>query len=307
MGTPDFAVKSLRALFGSGREVVGVFTQPDRPRGRGRRVAPTPVKEQALEYGAPVFQPETLRGGAALSALEELAPDMIAVTAYGKLLPPEILALPPLGCVNIHGSLLPKYRGAAPVQRAIMDGETVTGVTSIFMAPGLDEGDIILSRNTDIGDGETFGQLYERLGEMGARLLVETADAIEAGAARAAAQDSSAASYAPPITKQDAVIDWTAPADAIIRKIRALDPRPAASADMCGTRMKLFAARRADIGAGDCGKPGDVLAESREGIAVACGDGAVLITELQAPGGARMAARDYLRGHSLARARETRA
>jgi methionyl-tRNA formyltransferase len=297
MGTPDFAAKSLRALVARGHEIAGVFTQPDRPNGRGRRVALSPVKELAEQNGIEVFQPDTLRDGRALETLVRLRPEIIAVTAYGKLLPPDILELPGRGCVNIHGSLLPKYRGAAPVQWAIMNGERVTGVTSIFMAPELDAGDIIMSARTDIGPDETFGQLYDRLGDMGGELLADTVDAIAGGRARGMPQDGALASFAPPIMKGDELIDWTMNADMIVRKIRALCPRPAAAAILGGTRMKLFAARRADASAR--GEPGAVLGESPDGIEIACGDGAVLITELQAPGGVRMSARDYLRGHSV--------
>ncbi|MDR1299645.1 MAG: methionyl-tRNA formyltransferase [Oscillospiraceae bacterium] len=305
MGTPDFAAKSLRALLARGHEIAGVFTQPDRPSGRGRRVSTSPVKKLAAQNGIDIFQPETLRDGQALETLARIRPELIAVTAYGKLLPPDILELPERGCVNIHGSLLPKYRGAAPVQWAIMNGESVTGVTSIFMAPELDAGDIIMSSRTDIFPGETFGQLYDRLGDMGGKLLADTVDAIAGGRARVAPQDRALASFAPPIMKGDELIDWTMAADMIVRKIRALCPRPAASAILGGARMKLFAARRADAGAR--GEPGAVLGEGPDGIEIACGDGAVLITELQAPGGVRMASRDYLRGHSVTAAGRERA
>jgi methionyl-tRNA formyltransferase len=298
MGTPDFAAKSLRALYDGGHELAGVFTQPDRPSGRGRRVAPGPVKQFAAANGLPVLQPEILRGGQALEMLEELAPELIAVVAYGKLLPPDILTLPPRGCVNIHGSLLPKYRGAAPVQRAIMQGESVTGVTSIFMSAELDAGDIIQARETRIADGETFGELYDRLGDMGAELLSETVGLIAAGLTRGVPQDDSLASFAPPLSREDEMIDWTSPGDDIIRRIRALNPRPAAAAVFGGARFKLFEAIR-PVAAARAGAPGDVLREGGDGVEVACGDGSVIITQLQAPGGARMSARDYLLGHTL--------
>jgi methionyl-tRNA formyltransferase len=300
MGTPDFALKSLQTLYESGRAIAGVFTRPDKPRGRNRRVTAGPVKQFAAENGIPVFQPETLRDGQALETLKELAPEVIAVVAYGKLLPPEILSLPPRGCVNIHGSLLPKYRGAAPVQRAIMGGEKTTGVTSIFMSSELDAGDIILSKETPIADEETFGELYDRLGGMGAELLSETIDLIADGLARGAPQDHSLASFAPPISGNDEMIDWAATGDEIIRAIRALNPRPAAAAVFGGARFKIYEAKRASAAA-RAGAPGDVLREGGDGVEVACGDGAVIITQLQAPGGARMSARDYLLGHTLQR------
>jgi methionyl-tRNA formyltransferase len=298
MGTPDFAAKSLRALYEGGHEIAGVLTQPDRPSGRGRRVAPGPVKQFATANGLPVFQPETLRDGQAIKILEEIAPELIAVTAYGKLLPPGVLSLPSRGCVNIHGSLLPKYRGAAPVQRAIMCGESVTGVTSIFMSPELDAGDIIQARETRIADGETFGELYDRLGDMGAALLVETVGLIAGGLTRGAPQDHALASFAPPLSKEDEMIDWRSPGDGIIRMIRALNPQPAAAAVFGGARFKIFEAKRSPA-ASRAGAPGDVLREGGDGVEVACGDGSVIITQLQAPGGARMSARDYLLGHTL--------
>ncbi|MDR1589503.1 MAG: methionyl-tRNA formyltransferase [Oscillospiraceae bacterium] len=297
MGTPDFALKSLRALCDSGHDIAGVFTQPDKPKGRGRRVAPGPVKQFAAERGLPVFQPATLRDGRAFETLSEIEPELIAAVAYGKLLPPDILSLPPRGCVNIHGSLLPKYRGAAPVQRAIMGGERTTGVTSMFMAPELDAGDVILSAQTEIADGETFGELYDRLGDMGAELLCETVGLIAAGKARGAPQDHSLASFAPPISKDDEMIEWSAPRDAIIRKIRALNPSPAAAAVLGDVRFKIFEARPAHNGARG-GAPGEAVAADG-GVEVMCGDGPIVITQLQAPGGARMSARDYLRGHPL--------
>jgi methionyl-tRNA formyltransferase len=304
MGTPDFAEKSLRALCARGHDIAGVFTQPDRPRGRGRRVTAGPVKDFASQNGIEVFQPETLRDGSAVELLKRLSPELIAVVAYGKLLPPDILALPERGCVNIHGSLLPKYRGAAPVQRAIMGGESTTGVTSIFMAPELDAGDVIMATGTDIRDGETFGQLYARLGDMGAELLAGTVEAIAGGLSRGEPQDGAMASFAPPIDKDSVTVNWRETADEIVRRLRALDPRPAAAAQLGGTRFKLFSGRRADGGAR--GAPGEVLREGPDGLVIACGDGAVLITELQAPGGVRMRAGDYLRGHGVASARGLR-
>ena len=235
MGTPSFAAASLEKLFESKHTVAGVFSQPDRKKDRGMKVSFSPVKELALNHGIKVFQPASLRDGEALSILKELAPDIIAVVAYGKLLPPEILELPKFGCINIHGSLLPKYRGAAPVQWSVINGDKVTGVTSMHMAEKMDAGDIILQRETEIEDSETAVALYDRLSLMGAELLNETIDALENGQATRTKQEEELVTFAPPLTKELSVIDWSKSSFEVSCIIRGLQPWPVASANIDGT------------------------------------------------------------------------
>ena len=298
MGTPDFAASSLRGLLAASYDIAGVFCQPDKPKNRGHRLQPCPVKEAALAAGLEVYQPASLRDGQALEVLRSLRPDLIAVVAYGRILPAEILDLPPLGCVNVHGSLLPKYRGSAPVQRAVLNGETVTGVTTMYLSPGMDEGDIIFSRETPIGPEETSGALMDRLAPLGAQLLVETLRAIEAGTAPRTPQDPARATYAPPLTKEEAPVDWTRGAREILCHIRGLQPWPCATAVLGGTEFRLFAAQASGREVSDA--PGAVVSAGKAGIEVACGGGtSVIVTELQAAGGRRMAASAYLAGHRL--------
>jgi methionyl-tRNA formyltransferase len=297
MGTPDFAARALERLYGAGHDVCCVFTQPDKPKNRGLKLTEGPVKELARGR-SPIYQPETLRGGEAENQLRGHAPELIAVVAYGKLLPPEILALPPRGCVNIHGSLLPKYRGAAPIQRAVINGETVTGVTSMYMAEELDAGDIIFAKATEIGETETSGALFDRLAALGAELLMETVDAIAAGtaprtaqnvasapvcAARGAAQSGADATFAPPLTRAEAELDWSKPTRELLNKIRGMNPWPVARATLGGVDFKIFSA----------------ISGAEEGLRIPCADGVITVTELQAPGGKRLAAADYLRGHPI--------
>ncbi len=296
MGTGSFALKSLIKLHDNGREVVGVFTKPDTAKGRGMKLIFDEVKTAAIERNIPVYQPKSLRDGEALGIIKDLSPDIIIVVSYGKILPKEILDYPALGCVNIHGSLLPKYRGAAPVQWAVINGDRETGVTSMYMDVGLDTGDMLLTKKTEIGEYETSGQLYERMGELGAELLIETLDTIEKGAAVRIKQDDALATYAPMLTKELCPIDWSADSRSVIAKINGLSPWPVATAEICGVSLKIHAA---EILSGLSGKPGDVLFADKRGIAVATGDGAVLITEVQAAGGKRMKAADYLRGHPI--------
>ena len=296
MGTGSFAAPSLQKLCETGREVAGVFTKPDTPKGRGMKLVQDIVKVTALERGVPVFQPEKLKTGEALSELKALTPDIVVVVSYGKILPSDMLAVPPLGCVNIHGSLLPKYRGAAPVQWAVLNGERETGVTSMYMDAGLDTGDIIMTKKTAVGERETAGELYERLARVGAELLEETLDAIENGTAARKKQDDSLATYAPMLTKALSPIDWNADMRAVVSKVRGLCPWPAATAEIAGAALKIYAAEPAE---GLSGSPGSVVFADKRGIAVACRDGAVLLTEVQAAGGRRMSSSDYLRGHPI--------
>ena len=295
MGTPEFARPSLERLYQDGYDIVGVFTQPDRPRSRGMRVSYSPVKELALRHGSPVFQPESLRGGDALGVLVGLRCDLIVVVAYGRLLPPEFLGLPPLGCVNIHASLLPKYRGAAPIQWAILNGERETGVCSMFISEELDAGDLIGSISVPVFDDESSGELHNRLSVVGAELLGESVGAIKRGKVVRQPQDHSKATFAPPLNKEMSPIDWTETALKIKCKVRGLCPWPSATSVLFGINFKIFSV---DVCVGESGKaPGEIVRVDSDGIVVACLDGVVIIRELQAPGGKRMSVADYLRGH----------
>ncbi len=298
MGTPDFAACSLQKLIDEGFDLAGVFCQPDKPQSRGHKVVPCAVKQTALAAGLPVYQPEKMRDGTALAILRELDPELIVVVAYGRILPEDILALPKYGCINVHGSLLPKYRGSAPIQRAVLGGETVTGVTTMYLSAGMDEGDMIFKAETSIGERETSGQLFDRLAPMGAELLVKTLRAIEAGTAPREPQNGAEATYAPPLSREESPIDWTANARSVLRHIYGMQPWPCATAVLGGTAFKIFAAERTDHTTAKA--PGTVLSAGKRGIEVACGGGeTVLITELQAPGSRRMAAGAWLLGHPM--------
>ena len=299
MGTPAFAVPSLERLVADGHTVCGVFTQPDKPKNRGMKLAQSPVKECALTHNIPVFQPKTLKDGAALEQLEQLQPELIAVAAYGKILPQAILELPSLGCINVHSSLLPKYRGAAPINWAVINGETQTGVTIMHMAAELDAGDMILSGATPIDPDETVETLHDRLAQLGAQLLSQAVTAIAAGTASRTPQDHSQATYAPMLSRELSPIDWTRPARVIHNQVRGLIPWPATVTDVItGTPMKIFRTQVLDKQVQAA--PGAILAAGEAGIDLACGDGQVLrVLELQAEGGRRMKAGDYLRGHPL--------
>ncbi len=299
MGTPDFAAASLSALIDGGFNVVGVFTQPDRPKNRGMKLCSSPVKELALENGIPVFQPDKMRDGKALEMLESLKPDIVAVVAYGRILPDEILAVPPLGTINIHGSLLPKYRGAAPIQWAVLNGDKITGVTSMYIASELDSGDIIYTTETEIGEFETSCELFQRLKLMGAELLCKTLVDIKAGTAPRTPQDHSLASFAPMLSKEQSPIDWNKSPREIIKHICGLNPWPAATTELCGTCMKIYGAEYTDNKTDKA--PGTVLnADNKQGIEVACGNGeSILITRLQTSCGKQMSARDYLCGNPM--------
>lgn len=299
MGTPDFAQASLKALISGGFDVAGVFTQPDKPKNRGMKLLPSPVKELALEKGIPVFQPEKMRDGQALEALKALKPDVVAVVAYGRILPDDILAVPPLGCVNIHGSLLPKYRGAAPIQHSVLSGDLVTGVTSMYMAAQMDTGDIIYTSETEIGEFESSGELFLRLKELGAELLCKTLRDIEAGVAPRTPQDHSHATMAPPLTREMSPIDWSRSPREINKQVCGLDPWPVATAEIDGLQFKIYGVRYTDNKTDKpCGAI--VSADPKRGIEIACGKGeTILIVRLQAPGGKQMSAGDYLRGHPM--------
>ena len=296
MGTPDFAVPSLQMLIDSRHEVVGVLTQPDKPQGRRQILTPPPVKTLALAHDLPVHQPETLKNGAIQSILDETRPDLIIVVAYGKILPEYVLHYPRLGCVNVHGSLLPRWRGAAPIQWSVIAGDKYAGVTTMKMAKGLDTGNILLTAQTEIGARETAGELFDRLSVLGAQLLEKTVGQLEIADSDGVPQDEAQACYASMLDKEMAVIDWTCAAREIDCLIRGLNPWPVALTSFEGARMKVYAAQPEE----GVGAPGEVLvADAKNGLLVACGTGALRITELQMVGGKRMNACDYLRGHAI--------
>lgn len=297
MGTPDFAVLCLEQMIADGHEIVGVVSQPDKPKGRGHKLMPPPVKTCAAEHGIAVYQPLSLKDQAMLPLLKEKNPDLIVVVAYGKLLPGYILDFPRHGCVNVHASLLPKYRGAAPIQWSVICGEAETGVTTMYMERGLDTGDMILKASTRILPTETYGELHDRLAEMGAKLLHQTVAQIEDGTAPREKQDDAASNYAPMITKETGHIDWRAKAQTILNLIRGTNPWP-----MSYTRYgdEIIKVIRAKDGGAASGKPGEVLSADKRGIRVACGDGeCIFILELQKKGGKRMDAASFLNGHKI--------
>ena len=293
MGTPDFAVLPLDAIIKAGHNVTGVFTQPDKPKGRGYTLTPPPVKVRALESEIPVFQPNSMKDGEALKVLTELNPDVIVVVAYGKLLPKDILNLPKYGCVNVHASLLPKYRGAGPIQWCVLNGEEETGVTTMKMAEGLDTGDMLLKSSTKIGKNETAGELHDRLSQMGADLIVETLTALENNTVTPEKQDDSLSNYAPMLTKELCKIDWSKPAQEIHNQVRGLNPWPVATAVVNGKRVKIFSTTLSEKN----GEAGKVLCEKP--LTVACGNGSVVINELQLEGKKRMKSEDFVRGYRI--------
>ena len=297
MGTPDFAVASLRQLVEDGHTVCGVFTQPDKPKNRGHKLAFSPVKEYAITHGIPVYQPLKMRDGEALALVEQLEPELIVVAAYGKILPEEILNAPPLGAINVHSSLLPKYRGAAPINWAILNGETETGVSIMYMAKELDSGDVILQLTTPIGEDEDAQSLTVRLAELGAQALSRTVRALADGTASRMPQDESAMTYASMLSREMSPIDWSRTAREISCQVRGLIPWPCAVTELAGNRFKVY---RTAPGRACSAAPGTILSAGKSGIEVACGDGqSLLITELQAEGGKRMAAGAYLLGHPI--------
>lgn len=294
MGTPDFAVPSLQALIDAGHDVCAVYTQPDKPQGRKQILTAPPVKTLALEHDIPVFQPNTLKNEDEQARLRELAPEVIIVVAYGKLLPKAVLDIPPHGCINVHGSLLPRWRGAAPIQWAVIAGDEMAGVTTMQMAEGLDTGDMLLTYETKVGEKETAGELFDRLAQSGAELLTQTLVKLDEITPRP--QDDAQSCYAHMLDKQMAVIDWSKSAHEIDCLIRGLNPWPIALTTLSGERLKVFAAEKA---AGN-GEPGTVLeADPKKGLTVACGEGALKLIEIQLVGGKRMKATDFLRGHII--------
>lgn len=299
MGTPQFAVPSLRALIDAGHELCGVFSQPDKPVGRHQdKLQPTPVKELAVAHDIPVFQPVKLRDGTALAQIQALAPELIVVAAYGRFLPDDILACPKFGCINVHSSLLPKYRGAAPINWAVLNGETETGVTIQQMAHDMDAGDIIAQETTAIGPEEDAGQLYTRLSELGAALLVKTVADIAAGTAKRIPQDHTKATLAPMLSKELSPVDWNKTARELHDQVRGLMPWPMATAELDGVRCKLWSVRV--CGESTAKAPGGIVQADKKGLRIACGGGTVLeIIELQPDGKKRMPAAAFLAGHPM--------
>ena len=299
MGTPDFAVPSLEALLNAGHEICGVFTQPDKPKNRGMKLQASPVKEFALAHDIPVFQPESVKDGTALDTIRQLAPELIAVAAYGRILPVDILEYPAYGCINVHSSLLPKYRGSAPIHWAILNGDEESGVTIMHMAKAMDAGDIIAQTVTPIDRNETVENLHDRLAVMGAELLVSVVEQLKNGTAARTPQDESKVTYAPMLSRELSPLDWTRTARQLHDQVRGLIPWPATTTDIIGDQpVKVFEVE--ELGTTTNAKPGTIVAAGKQGIDVACGDGMLLrIKQLQAQGGKRMAAADYLRGHPI--------
>ncbi len=295
MGTPEFASESLKALANSEYDICGVFTQPDKPKGRGYKLAFSPVKEFALENGLKVFQPSKLKTGEAFEIIKDLNPDIIVVVAYGKILPKEIIDFPKYGCVNVHGSLLPKYRGAAPIQWSVINGETKTGVTTMYMDEGLDTGDMLLKESVDVLPNETSGELYERLAKIGANLLIKTLNKIEDGTILPEKQNDDDFTYAPMLNKDMALIDWTKKAKKIHDLVRGLNPWPITYSYIGGKRLKIY---KTEVLDNYQGLPGEIVNTSP--LIVACGDNTALkILEVLYEGKKRMKSEDFLRGYKV--------
>lgn len=298
MGTPDFAAASLKKLIDKKYDIAAVFTQPDKPRDRGMKLSYSPVKELALENNIPVYQPTKLRDGTATELIKNLDPDILVVVAYGRILPDDMLEVPKYGAINVHASLLPKYRGAAPIQWAVLNGDKITGVTTMYLASEMDTGDIIYTAETEIGEFETSGELFDRLMVMGAELLDRTLRNIEAGTAPRTQQDHSKASYVKMLDKSLSPIDWAKTPREVIKQIYGLQPWPVATAELDGKVFKIYSAEYTQNKTDKA--PGSVVSTGKKGIEIACLDGeTVLITELQAAGKKRMKASDYLLGHPI--------
>ncbi|MEG2038489.1 MAG: methionyl-tRNA formyltransferase [Oscillospiraceae bacterium] len=293
MGTPDFAVPVLQAIIDDGHEVAGVFTQPDKPQGRGYVMTPPPVKQLAAEHNIAVFQPEKMRDGQAFEILKQLEPQLVVVVAYGRILPKELLEIPPLGCINVHGSLLPKYRGAAPIQWSVINGDAVTGVTTMYMAEGLDTGDMILKKSIAIGEDETSGELYERLAVIGAECLRETLTLVTQGNVPREVQQDECSSYAPMLKKEMGRLDFTKSAKEMHNLIRGMSPWPGAFTELDGKLLKVHSSSVAE----GRGKTGELLDNKR--MIIACGDGAIELLEVQMAGAKRISGKQFLVGKQL--------
>ena len=295
MGTPDIAATCLKEILADGFQVVGVYTQPDRPKGRGMKMVYSPVKEVALAQGIPVFQPENFREEETVEQLKALQPDVVAVVAYGRILPQKVLDLVPQGFINIHASVLPQYRGSAPYQWAVLDGLEETGVSAQFMVRQMDAGDVVGLSKTPIGPDETAGQLLDRLAVLGARLLSDTLRKFQAGELVPQAQDESKVTFAPMLDKSMCPIDWTKSARQIHNQVRGLHPWPVATMELRGQKFKVHETKVVP----GSGAPGRILGLTKTGLVIACGEGAIEVLSLQAEGGKRMTAPDYFRGHPL--------
>ncbi|MBI3755534.1 MAG: methionyl-tRNA formyltransferase [Deltaproteobacteria bacterium] len=303
MGTPEFAVPCLKALIESGEDVAAVVTQPDKPKGRGRHLTPPPVKELALKCDIPVLQPENIKDEPFINALKDLCPDVIAVVAYGKILPKAVLDMPLKGCINVHASLLPKYRGPAPRNRAIINGEKETGITTMLMDEGMDTGDMLLIERVEIKDDDTAACLRDRLKYIGAELLIKTIRGIESGIVKPIKQDDSQATYAPMLKKEDGRIDWTLKAEDIRNLVRGLNPWPGAYTRWEGKQIKIFKSSEFGVWSSELRneEAGTIINVSPEGICVAAGKDALLITELQPENKNRMSATEFIRGYKIAK------
>lgn len=298
MGTPEFALVSLQKLLEAGEKVIGVVTQPDRPRGRGRRVTASPVKALALKKNIPVYQPERLKDIDAIEKLRSFAPDLIIVVAYGKILPREVLHIPPLGCINLHASLLPRYRGAAPIHWALLRGEEVTGVTTMYVDEGMDTGDIILQEEVPILPEDNVGTLHDKLADTGARLLLDTVARIKTGTAPRIPQPEEGVTYAPPLERTDEILDWNKPARELWFQVRGLNPWPGAMTYWQGELLKVWEVFPLEKG-GDAA-PGEVIAvDKREGILVGTGEGILRLDQVQPAGKQKMTASDFARGYGV--------
>jgi methionyl-tRNA formyltransferase len=299
-GTPDFSVPALKALLASGHAVVGVLTQPDRPKGRGRQIAASPVKVAALEHGLPVSQPTALKSEAGRAELASWQPDVLVVVAYGLILPPAVLALPRLGCLNIHASLLPRWRGAAPIQRAILAGDAVTGVTIMLMDAGLDTGPMLLEKELRIARDDTGGSLHDRLATLGAAAVLEALEGHAAGTLPPVPQPAEGASYASKIEKSEALIDWARDAVEIERQVRAFNPWPVAETRLDGEQLRVFEASVAPSGSVEPpmagAQPGTLVGAGDDALLVQCGRGRLAIRQLQRPGRRTVGAGDFIRG-----------
>lgn len=296
MGTPDFAAEVLGTLSKTNHTIAAAVSQPDKPKGRGHKLVPTDVKVKAQELGIEVLQPETLKNEAFLPKLKEINPDMIIVAAYGKLLPKYIIDYPKYGCINVHASILPYYRGAAPIQWSIINGEAETGVSIMRMDYGLDTGDVVLCETTPIGEYETAGELFDRLAVLGGEVLVKAIEMIENGTAKYSKQDDAKHTYAPMINRETAVIDWTKSAAEISKHICGMNPYPAAQTLYKGEMLKIYEAEKTDAQ----GRPGEILGlEKKKGLLVACGNGALYLKTVQFTGSKKMNVEDYARGHEI--------
>ena len=296
MGTPDFALQTLQGLIDAGCNLIAVYTQPDRPKGRGKQLAAPPIKELALQYNIPVYQPLKLRQPEAVAELEALAPDLIVVVAYGQILPKSVLDIPRYGCINVHASLLPRYRGAAPINKAIIDGETETGITTMYMDVGLDTGDMLVKKTLSIGPQETAGELHDRLAVLGRETMAETLQQLCAGTLQREVQDDDQSTYASMMKKEDGRIDWNRPAVEVHNQIRGLDPWPGAYTSLDGELLKLARTSPEDTAGGN---PGSIISADNNGVRIACSTGTLLVKELQLAGRKRLPAADFLRGCPL--------